>query len=923
MDNLAILVGCQYYSEETLSDLPGVNYDVGLMRGALADHCGCKENNIFELFSCIENDYQPTGSEILKQIRAVRTQWRGKEVGNLFFYYSGHGFVYNKELHLIPSDAIPNIPHGTIAISTLKAELDAAVTAKNIIIVLDICQEEYIAKGNDYIDMDCFPINGTIIFYSCSPNQSSYMFPSKDGVGSLYTKFFVDALRSPKQSCTVKEISEMVQENLNEYCKSHGISQNPHTETFDTSLANVVIANNRNTPYSPIERIDPLDLNKSIWLVDAEKAVGEQTRFETFTDTTTVSKFVDRDSEFWGVASVKGIGKTFLLQVKRLKMSRIAHCFPNVKACRDNNWATECIKFTDAERFVESTQSYSNVKLLWKYSLVCYILHCWLNKQKKKPEQRRNKKYSGISQWIDDKYHEGAISKWTYRFLVEENYNKLQQIIETIVRIVNWPAKIVPEYVMLQGIGFLILSAIEDTSKKSLVLFLDKVDQAMRQPNSEHPLDCECCSKREVILNCKNEKKDSAYCNTDDGETCTQRALCCYGCEIYASPYAGLNLRINDDNNLRNRHCNYWQRLQLALIEAVIDIRNDFDGRMKVIYTVRLEACNYVESVWGDQRAKVMTLTCILNYTRDEQKKIYQDCIEHQDKSLLFSPRLAGQRGREDQAFVGVRKICHPYVAGASESIFDIIYRHSFGRTRDIQDYGQALTARIQDIKATVEEEERGNIVKQIIEETAARLAYNTNKATRSSENSYYFEKMPNMPSYWADPRNFEQLLNSIDRNLLFYDDMQLVCQKINKVYRCPDGGCKCCSHHPFSALKNLGMLGYIVFSENKLRVSTQHFLKAQDVTYFHDEDDLQINPDTLYLIHPALTKSIEKLRNGRKIMHFCGFLIGKDIQVQQIVLREILADRQILSPYEFERKYYKFVDISLLPSEVDTSRTV
>lgn len=922
MNNLAILVGCQYYSEEVLSDLLGVNHDVSLMHEALLNYCGCKENNIVELFNCIENDYRPTGIEILNKIRTIRNSWDNTGVGNLFFYYSGHGFIYNKELHLIPSDAIPSIPYGTIPISTLKAELDAAVTARNIIIILDICQEKYIEKGSDYANLDCFPINGTIIFYSCSPNQSSYMLPAKDGLGSLYTKFFVEALKSPKQSSTVKDISATVQETLNEYCKLHGISQNPHTEAFDMSMANVVIANNRNKPYSVIERSIPIDLGKSIWLIDAEKAVGEQTRFETFTDTTKVNKFLQKDSEFWGIASVKGIGKTFLLQVKRLKMSRIAHCFPYVKACRDNDWATECIRFTDSEGFVQSTKSYSNMKLLWKYSLVCFTLHCWLNKQEKKPVQKRNKKYSSILQWIEGKYREGEMSVWTYRYLVEENYNKLQQIMEASIRIKNWPTKIVPEYEIIQSLGHLILSAIEDTSKKSLVLFLDKIDQAMRQPNSEHPLDCECCSKKEVILDCRNEKKSLKYCSNTDpkkGEICPQRSLCCYGCEIYADPHAGSNLRINEDSCLRDRHCNYWQRLQLALIEAVIDIRNDFIGRVKIMYTVRLEACNFLESVWGSQRAKIMALTCSLDYTRDEQKRIYQECIEHQDQSLLYSPMQLGKKGYEDLAFVGVRKICHPYVSGATESIFDIIYRHSFGRTRDIQDYGHALTERIQDIKAAVEEEERGSIVKQIIEETAARLAYNTNRATRSSENSYYFEKMPNMPSYWADPKNFECLLNNIDRNLLFYQDMQRICQKINQVYRCPDGRCAQCLHHPFSALKNLGMLGFIVLSENGLSNSIQQFLGAQEVTYFHDEDDLQINPDTLYLIHPALTKSIEKLKNGRKIMHFCGFLIGKDIQVQQTVLREILEDKKTMSPHIFEKKYYKFVDISSFPPANDT----
>ena len=909
MNNIAILVGCQYYSDEHLNHLNGVNYDVSIMKEALTNYCGCDANDIIELVNEKEDIAKPTGTGILKEIQKVNKNKKGKKINNLFFYFSGHGFNLEGKVHIIPSDAMPSIPYGTITVDVLKNELKAVGAVRNIII-LDICQGGQITKGN-FNYAKALNTEEFIIFYSCSPNQQSYMLPPGEGKGSLYTKFLVDALSSSKPQCTIRDISSNVKRYLDDYCRTHNIIQIPHTEVFDVSLGDVVITNNRHTPYLVIEQNVASDLNRSIWLVDAEKAEGEQSRFETFTDTTIVRTFVERNSVYWGIASVKGIGKTFLLQVKRLKMSRTAHCFPNVKPCRDNNWATECIRFTDEESFINATKSYFDLKLLWKYSLLCYILHSWLIKQKRLPEQKRNKGYNHINQQIIKKHDNEMLAEWTFDFLINEEYCKLQQIMEGVVVFDDWSNKIVNEYRQLQALGNLITKAIHNTSRNSLVLFLDKVDQAMRQPNSENPISCELCSKKELLEHCNNEKKDTQYCTSDEGETCPQRSICCYGCEFYTNKYAGSNLRINGDSVIGKRHYNHWQSLQLALIEAVIDIRNDFDGHIKVFYTVRLEACNYDESVWGDQRAKIMALTCILDYTRDEQKKIYRECIENQNPHLLFDSDLAKKPYREDEAFVGVRGICHPYVQDASESVFDIIYRHSFGRTRDIQDFGQALTARMQDIKSKVTEDERGNLVKQIIEETAARLAYNTNKATRSSENSYYFEKMPNMPGYWAETQNFENLLKLIDRNLLFFEDLRRICNIINEKDKCPEGGCRQCFHHPFSVLKNLGMLGYIVLSENGLDYSTQIFLSAQDITYFHDEDNLQINHNTLYLIHPALTKSIEKLQNEHKIMHFCRFLIGKDIQVQQSILREIFKDKQILSPEEFESKYYRFVNIS------------
>lgn len=910
MNNVAILVGCQHYTDPGLQNLIGVNNDVDLMKETLINYCGCNQDMVFSFTSNDEYVGNPTGSDILSQICATANKFQNTVINTLFFYYSGHGNTQNGVPYLLPSDTIIKLNHGLISVNKLKTALDQFQCVKNIIIFLDICQSESVIKGGtDPNFQDIIP-KGVVIFYSCSPYQNSYMLPLNDGGGSIYTKFLVEALSSAKSSCTVEEITNMVRVKLEKYCQEHSISQIPHTELFDPSLKDIILTNNRKTAYAIKEQFDTLDLNKSIWLIDAEKAEGDETRFKTFTETNLVKKFLKHDSEYWGVASVKGIGKTFLLQVRRVKMSRQAHCFPSVKKpSKDNNWATECIKFTDTEASIQAIESYSHIKLLWKYSLLCYILRCWLVKQRKCKASQRNKHYSDISQWIEFEYTNTKFSIWTYKFLTDDSFNKLQLIMEHTLQIEEWHSKIVSQYMTLQRLGHKIIAAISDTSKASLVLFLDKIDQAMRQPNAEQTLDCENCSKRETIQICTNEKKDTSYCTSDKGDTCFQRSLCCYGCENFADVYAGTGLRINDQAVLKKRHYSYWQKLQLALIEAVTDIKSDFNGLIKVVYTVRLEACNFDETIWGDQRAKIMSQTCILDYTRDEQKKIYHECIKYQTGNLLYLPNLASKPGNEDMAFVGVSQICHPYVLGASESIFDIVYRHSFGRTRDIQDYGQALTTRMQDIKANLTEAERGSLVKQIIEETAARLAYNTNKATRSSENSYYFEKMPIMPSYWADPANFEYLMNCIDRNLLFIEDIKKICQAINNVDSCPLRGCPSCPHHPFSALKNLGMLGYVVLSENGLNYSIQHFLAAKDITYFHDEDDLKVNNKTLYLIHPALTKSIEKLRNDKKIMHFSGFLIGRDIQVKQSVLKTILDEKRTLPKIEFEKKYYSFVE--------------
>ena len=593
-------------------------------------------------------------------------------------------------------------------------------------------------------------------------------------------------------------------------------------------------------------------------------------------------------------------------------MSNSAICFPRVDVpSKDNNWATEKVDLIkDSSSF--ASKSYHDIQAMWRFSLLSYIIHCWIalqteilggkNSAKAKVAKKR---YDKIVLSINKRLIENKLCQETVDFLVDPGYAKLQMIYQGLLIEQDVNRRIQHEYVCLQYFAHTILNEISADSKNSIVLFIDKLDQALRQPTSEYAIDCDICSKQESVISCNNPQQSDEYCNSVGEGACPQKINCCYGCEKYSNNYAGTDMRIGWQEGQRGGHCNYWQRLQLGLVEAVSDLQSDFDGRIKVIYTIRLEACNSEVNVFGTQRAKITGLTQFLNYSRKEQEKIYKESIRHQHKTLLFNPELANKIGREDEAFVGIESICHPYVSDVKESLFDIIYRHSFDRSRDIQDYGNALTVHLHEIRAATSAQEREGLVKRIIEETAERLAYNTNPATISTEHSYFFEKQVNMPSYWADTGHFETLLSLIDRNLLFQDDVRLICQKINGVTVCPDEQCKICKHHPFSALKNLGMLGYIVLSANRQVYSQQFFLDAQDVTYFHDVDNLQINNHTMYLIHPALTKSIEKLKND-KIMHFCGFVIGKGLSVKQTLLNNIFRDKLKMSVDDFEDKYYK-----------------
>lgn len=915
MSNVAFLSACSHYEDGNLHPLHGVEHDVQIMRQALIDYCGCDEADVYSLTSDDSDNGKLYGSSLLLFLDNHRYKYEQEKIENLFFYYSGHGYIDGTEIKIIPSDGLFTLNHGMLPLPQIIRTLQQYSMAEHIILILDVCQNVIPYKGTRK-KRKGFP-GAEIIFYSCLPYQESYMLPESEGQGSLFTNCFVDVLKNSTSNYSVEQVSEKLKDRLEHYCSKLGIEQEPRTSLFDAALGEVQLVYKKGIQIGedgvlarPTIRSfeHPADLDKSIWLKDAEQAVGEQTRFETFTKTELVNEFIQPDSKYWGIASVKGIGKTFLLQVKRIKMSKTALCFPDVEIpSKENNWATESVKFSNPEILFEKKARFQDFVLLWKYSLVSYILHCWIMKQKKSSDSHGDKNViSTIIQWIESEHNKGNLDDLTLSILLDSSYATLQIIMQEVLLHVRWKDLLTKEYVRIQRVAHNVLDFIAGSSKENLVLFLDKLDQAIRQPNSESALSCEKCSKRNSVENCTNQNRGTSYCYNDYDKKnfCSQRENCCYGCELFFDSYAGTHIRTKEHTDIKNSHYNYWQWLQLALVCAVSDIQGDYSGRIKVIYTIRLEAFNCSDNILGSQRSKIMNLTQTLYYTQKEQEKIFKECIAHQQPGLLCSPSLASKKDNEDLAFVGVDRICHPYVHNKAESVFDIIYRHSFDRTRDIQDFGQALTEHITEIKHASTDAERGAIVKEIIEETAARLAYNTNKANRSSENSYYFEKIPNMPSFWADTANFESLLGLIDRNLLFSDDMRTICRTINHKSNCPNS-CKMCLHHPFSVLKNLGMLGYILLANNRSRTAKQQFLSSADVTYFHDVDQIQLNDHTMYMIHPALTKSIEKLRND-KIMHFCGFLIGKDILVEQKVLRDILADKQELKKEDFENKYYR-----------------
>lgn len=639
---------------------------------------------------------------------------------------------------------------------------------------------------------------------------------------------------------------------------------------------------------------------ESIWLPDAEIATGSQARFDTFTSTKIVTEYLNNDANLWGICAVKGVGKTFVLQIKRAQMSNKKICLPiGIKPSASNNWATDTVLF-QSTKSLASLKNFNNVILFWKYSIIVYVINQLINRLKDLYGEDIEEVYE-LKRMIEEWNRNGKICKDTYQRCMDETYNNLYAIVKNIITDADWVKAADSELDYLCLVKHKISKLLSKTKKISVALYIDKVDQSIQEVNAEPPVDCAICEKSKFTTICENPNKSQKYC-LDKSTLC--KSQCCYGCETYIVP-PNMSLRVHSSENGKYRHINIWQYLQLGLLVAVSQIRTDFEGKIEVNYTIRKEALACEENLLGQHSQKILNTYFELYYSKDEQEKIFCQCIKNQDPKYLFDASLAGIDGREAEAFVGVSTLCHPYNLALSETVFESIYRHSFDRARDIQMYGAVLTAHLDEIRKISTVLGRGEKVKELIEETAAELAFNNDPSFASGNTCYYFEKMSLLPNFWAQTNNFKRLMSMIEKNLMFVRDIREICKKFNGIKICKKM-CKTCPaiHHPFSMLYKLGMLGVISINSSREGDVEQQFLHSKKVTYITGNDLLNVNDECIYILHPALTKSIDKLQ-GKKIMHFNAFILGKGMKVPQDKLQNLVLDYKKLKKIEFENKYY------------------
>ncbi len=131
-----------------------------------------------------------------------------------------------------------------------------------------------------------------------------------------------------------------------------------------------------------------------------------------------------------------------------------------------------------------------------------------------------------------------------------------------------------------------------------------------------------------------------------------------------------------------------WVNAQMGLIGAIYNM-NRQNAHIKIYATIRREAFEALDS---EMKINYKQHTSILHYDKDEIREIFEKNIQLIEPAELFDRHASTLIGR----FLGFDRLPHRFAvdmqgAGRTESIFDFIYRHTYGRPREIVLIGKQI----------------------------------------------------------------------------------------------------------------------------------------------------------------------------------------------------------------------------------------
>ncbi len=566
-----------------------------------------------------------------------------------------------------------------------------------------------------------------------------------------------------------------------------------------------------------------------VWLPDAENArTNQSVRYSKYYENSYVTSFLN-NSSILCVTAVKGIGKTFLLQIKRTKMGSLGYIIlPHGTPSCDNDWGTARITISDNYRICSFCTSDSidtvvkNFENLWNITIALYIIceHRYYNSQDK--------------------------GKLICYDLWEKFQNKSANSFNDINSIISRHSS--QDSVNLSALQEMIIRKISDYKSPSTI--------------------------QSTLADWSYELRDVLY-----------QYVAYYDCPFCVfidkvdTAFDYLHEKISMGNGNSSNNVSISDIYQFGLYKAAISLKKATTNKVLIYHAIRQETLDIMQPLLGAAVGKDLSNLIQLKYNDKDLECIFRKTVELQTPEYFLTDHSSDILER----FLGVSVLQHPCCKTnasrdnsipVNETLFECINRHSFGATRDLQYFGMKLssmTYRNREGYLHTPNVTKVTMVKKAIEDAAADLLFDDPYC------AYIPRKKDLMPNrYTGNPANYEPLkylLRLFDRNFLKFEDIKYIHRRFCEKYGDDS--------HPISTLYRLGLLGILTVSNVNDDYYTQQFAPPHKIGYFTDSLLETIENTRYFLLHPSVTKYLVRENAHEKFYRFNGFIIGRNYTVK------------------------------------------
>ncbi len=288
----------------------------------------------------------------------------------------------------------------------------------------------------------------------------------------------------------------------------------------------------------------------------------------------------------------------------------------------------------------------------------------------------------------------------------------------------------------------------------------------------------------------------------------------------------------DDDEKKIIYHEDIWFNAQIALIKCVYQL-SQLNSHLHIYSTTRKRVLDKLQST-DIMDAQYLGSISEINYTKKELEKIFINNIRSEDEENLFYPDEIIRN--PFSAFFGLKEITNTLQnVKKNEDIFTYIYRHTFGRPRDLMWIGGAIS------QLTLHSRENKERLKATINNYSYKIG------------NQYIKELEVFLNI-----NFEKLYSLIDKNVLSKEEVKSICCKYNEIPS--DSNCDNCKNATllFSTLYSQGLIGFEHFDRFKEGWYQKFVTSGQQ--YFNEvKRTLPFSEN--YYIHPCLSEVIAKYR--------------------------------------------------------------